>query len=99
MKEFDDGIFKASVAEKLFEEMYHGMHKFIFIRLIFHFYGKIAEQILSYMYGKIDYNTFKQKVLAIKALPDQKSIDGAMLKDMIKFGKKLVSRYFEIPRS
>lgn len=99
MKIFDGEIFKASVAEKLFEEMYNDMEDFSIIHIVYHYYSKVADQILPYMCEKIDYNTFKQNVLAIKIIPNQRTLDGAMLKDMIKAGEKFVSRYFEILRA
>ncbi len=99
LKIFDGGIFKAAVAEKLFEEMYNDMDESCVPMIMNHYYSKIAEQILSYMCEKIDYNTFKQNVLAIKLIPNQGPINGTMLKNMIKTGQESVLRYIAILRS
>jgi hypothetical protein len=39
-----------------------------------------------------------QKVLAIKIVPNQRPLDGTILKNMISTGEKWVSRYMEIHR-
>lgn len=99
MKIMEGGIFKATVAEKLYEEMYNDMRGFLTLTLMNHYYSKVAEQVLSYMCESIDYNAFKQNVLAINIVPNQRSIDGAMLKDMIRTSEKFVARYLKILKS
>lgn len=99
MKTLESRIFKASVAEKLFEEMYNDMHGFNVPMIMNHYYSQIALQVLSYMCKRKDYKTFKQNVLAIKIIPNQRPLDGAMLKEMLKAGMEFVSRYLEILRA
>lgn len=98
LKVFDGKVFKATVAEKLFEELYNDPEVFPATIIIYHYYSKIADLILEYMCERIDYDTFMQKVLAIKIVPNQRPLDGNILKNMISTGEKWVSRYMEIHR-
>ena len=50
------------------------------------------------MCANIDYDTFIQRLRAIKIVETQKPIDGMILKEMIKTGEKWVSRYIELVR-
>ncbi len=98
LKVFDGKVFKAKVAEKLFPELYDDSLEDSASIIINPYFSKISEFILDYMCERISYDTFMQKVLTLKIVPNQKPIDGFTLKKMIGTGEKWVSSYMKIYR-
>ena len=93
---FEGRLFKASVAEKLFTEIYKSFEDAPANIFTYEYYSKIAKLILEYMCERIDYNTFMKNVLEVKIVPNQKPLDSTMLKKMISTGMELVARYMKI---
>ena len=93
MKIYNGGTFQASIAERLFKELYEENPM---VSIFSIYLGQVAELILRYMCESIDYDTFMKKFLAIKIVPNQKAPTLTWLKYMIKFGEKWVSRYKEL---
>lgn len=98
LKVFDGKLFNATVADKLFAELYDDSLDHPASIIIYPYYSKISEMILDYMCERINYDTFMQKVLTLKIVPNQKPINGIILKEMIATGEKWVSRYLDIYR-
>lgn len=99
LKILEDKLFIPTIADKLFKELYEEYRDIPLADIIHQYYSEVARLIIKYMCMKIDYETFIQRLQAIKVFKNQKSMDGWVLKQMIKTGEKWVSRYLELVRA
>ena len=91
-------IFKPHIVELLCKELYEEYSQIPITAIIYEYYNEVALLILKYMCEGLDYDTFMRKLVAIKLIPNQKPINGEILKKMIKTGEKWKKRYMEIFR-
>ena len=99
LKILDGKLFKPALAEQLFKELYEEYTEVPFIGLIHQYYSEVARLILQYMCENIDYDTFMTTLLNTKTFEHQRSMDGQVLRTMIKTGVKWVNRYLQIAKS
>ena len=98
LKILEGKLFIPDIADKLYKELYEEYREIPFAGIVHQYYYEVARLILQYMCANIDYDTFIQRLRAIKIVETQKPIDGMILKEMIKSGEKWVSRYIELVR-
>jgi hypothetical protein len=96
LKILSGDIFKPHIADILCKELYEEYSPIPITTIIFEYYKEVSLLILKYMCENLDYDTFMRKLLDIKLIPNQRPLDGLMLKDMIKTGEKWKKRYMEI---
>lgn len=96
LKILASNIFKPHIVEILCKELYEEYSPIPITAVIFDYYKEVALLILKYMCENLDYDTFMRKLLDIKIIPNQRPLDGEILKNMIKTGEKWKKRYMEI---
>ena len=87
---------KVDIIKKVNEELFEKYGDNYWRCIQYTYYAEVAILLLEYLCGEIDYNSFIHSIIDLKMFPNQKSINGSILKKMIRDSNKWSDRYYEL---